>query len=155
MRVLGLNFQKGKIRSVILDDEKSNLFCVSSKRSIIDSDLDLPILMDRYSLNLRASIDEFKPNMVAAKLTYESKNIDAAITHIMPLGILALICHEKSLPIYTFTSQSLRSSAGFGLQKGLIPIDVVDAKFGKFPPYWDEAQKNALLVAWRAYLDNH
>jgi len=127
---------------------------VSKKFVDVDSELPLPELADRYTSHLRGLLDEASADAVAVRLIWESASLDEAKTQVIPAGLLALICHEKGLPLHPYTPQALRFGKAFGLDRSKKPIKEVDALFGSHPPYWDDLQRAALLVAWRALLDS-
>jgi Holliday junction resolvasome RuvABC endonuclease subunit len=156
MRGVGFCFQKGKIRASILEATSNGSVTYVDKKLIsIDPELRLPELVDRYLMNFRGIIDQFQPDLVATKLTYEIETIDSAISQGMSVAMLAFACHENKKPLSYYTLRALRSGAQFGLGKSKKPIDCVDQTFGVHPPYWDEAQKTSLLVVWRALLENN
>ena len=150
MRAIGLNFQKGKIRVVTLvDDGKSTSF-ESRDTIIIDPNLPLPELADRYVRNFRNAVDKFVPDIIAARQVYESGSIDASVSQIMPLALLAFVANERRINLSLYTMQALNAPVAFGLVKPQKPIDEVDGLFGSHAPYWDSMHRTALLVAWRS-----
>ncbi|MGX1348790.1 Holliday junction resolvasome RuvABC endonuclease subunit [Bradyrhizobium elkanii] len=155
MKIVGFNFHKGRIRLVVLEWAIDKPSYVGRKVVDIDSELPLPELTDRYISHLRGLLDEISADAVAVRLVWESGSLDEAKSQIMPAGLLALVCHEKNLPLHHYTMQALRSGKPFGLDKSKKPIEEVDILFGDHPPYWDNLQRVALLVAWRALLDSH
>jgi Holliday junction resolvasome RuvABC endonuclease subunit len=153
MRCVGFCFQKGKIRLSVLETKHSGPVFVDRKLISIDPELRLPELTDRYLTNFRAIFDQYHPELVAAKIVYDIKTVDMAVSQAMSVGILALACHEATKVLHTYTQQALRSGTPFGLQKSEKPTDHVDSIFGSHPPYWDEAQRVSVVVAWRALLE--
>lgn len=153
MQGIGLNFQKGRIRVTALEHTNGQTNFVSCKAITIDPDLPLPELIYRYASHIRSTIDEFQPEIVAARQTWESKNLTAAVCQISPVGIAALVCYEKGVTLKTYTPQALNQAVRFNLPKGTRPINSVDGIFGSHPPYWDDTQRTSLLVIWRALLE--
>lgn len=153
MRAIGLNFHKGRIRVISLDHANDQWTVETSRAVTIDPELPLPELMDRYATQCRTLIDEFQPEIVAVRRVWDSGNVTAAMCQIAPVGIAALVCGEKGVPFASYTPQALRQPTKFGLPKGTNPINAVDGTFGTHPPHWDDLQRGALLVAWRAVLD--
>ncbi|MBV8923010.1 hypothetical protein [Bradyrhizobium sp.] len=137
MKATGFNFQKGRIRLVTLEWQNDKPAFVSRKLVDIDPELPLTELADRYVAHLRGLFDEVASDLIAVRQVYESDSLDASTTQIMPLGLLAFICHEKNLPLVAYTPPSLRSGKAFGLEKSQKPMEHVDAIFGEHPPYWD------------------
>ncbi|MCA1363836.1 MULTISPECIES: hypothetical protein [unclassified Bradyrhizobium] len=155
MKAIGFNFHKGRIRVVVLEFIEGKATFLSRKLVDIDPNLPLPELTHRYVSNLRGLLDETPTDSVAVRLVYESASLDAAKSQIMPAGLLALICHEKGRTLYQYTPQALRSGKAFGLDRSKKPIREVDALFGDHPPHWDDLHRGAVLVAWRALLENN
>jgi Holliday junction resolvasome RuvABC endonuclease subunit len=154
MRCVGFCFQKERIRVSVVESNKSAMSFVGKKIISIDPELQLPELVDRYLTNFRAIFDQYHPNLVATKLVYDIKTVDSVVSQGMSVGILALACHEATKPLHCYPHQALRTGTPFGLEKIQKPIDQVDSLFGSHPPHWDEAQKQSVLVAWRALLEN-
>jgi Holliday junction resolvasome RuvABC endonuclease subunit len=150
---VGFNFQKGKIRLAALRKDQLKIHLVARKQTLIDSNLDLPELADRYLTSFRGFLDEYKPELIATRIVYDIKTIAALAAQGIPVGLLAFAAREKNLPFRSYTPQGLRSGTAFGFAKDQKPIDLVDEKFGTHPPHWDEMQKTAVLAAWRALLD--
>jgi hypothetical protein len=111
-------------------------------------------MANRYVANFRATVLEYAPQIVSARHIYDTSSQDASLTQTVPLGLLAYVCSEQEIPFAKYTSQALRSGKVFGLAKLEKPIEQVDKIFGKHPPHWDDMQRTALLVAWRAMLDD-
>jgi hypothetical protein len=155
MKATGFNFQKGRIRLVVLEWQDDKAVFVTKKLVDIDPELPLRDLTDRYVSHFRGLLDEVASDLIAVRQVYESDSLDASVSQIIPLGLLAFICHEKGLPLYPYTPPALRHGKVFGLEKSQKPIAEVDTIFGQHPPYWDDLQRGALLVAWRALLENH
>lgn len=154
MIVAGFNFQKGRFRVVVLERVGSSITFRSRKAVTIDPDLLLPELAERYVVNFRGLCDEIRPSLIAAHQIYKVETVDASVTQVMPLGLLALVCHDKDIPLKVYNLQSFRSGVSFGLLKNQKPIEEIDAIFGEHPPYWDDIHKKALLAAWRALVDS-
>ncbi|WP_148287793.1 hypothetical protein [Rhodopseudomonas sp. B29] len=150
MLALGINFQKGRIRSVLLERNDDDLSLTDRRVIKIDPGLPLPELMERYKSDFLALIEEFRPNLIAVRNVWESKGADCATFQIMPAGILALVSRERAIKLFAYSPQALRSGGPFGLAKTTKPISAVDETFGVHPPSWDDLQKGAVLVAWRA-----
>lgn len=155
MKATGFNFQKGRIRLVTLNWENDTAVFVSKKLVDIDSGLPLPELTDRYVSHFRGLLDEVASDLIAARYVFESGGLDASTSQIIPVGLLALTCQQKGVPFFTYTPPALRSAKIFGFEKTKKPLKEVDAVFGQHPPHWDDIQRGALLVAWRALLENH
>ena len=154
MRGLGLNFQKGRIRATVLDrDGTGSITFHRARIVVIDPNLPLPELMDRYATQFRVLIDEYQPHLLAARQVWDISGVDAAVSQVAPFGILAYVCSERNILFKHYTPQALRHPGKFGLAKGVNPLGAVDGLFGAHPPYWDDIQKTSLLVVWRALLD--
>jgi hypothetical protein len=154
MRGIGLNFQKGRIRATIMDRDTSASITIHCARVIaIDPNLPFPELMDRYATQFRVLIDEFQPDLAAARQVWDINGVDAAVSQVAPFGIAAYVCNERNLKFCSYTPQALRQPTRFKLPKGVSPLAAVDGIFGSHPPYWDDIQKASLLVVWRALLD--
>jgi Holliday junction resolvasome RuvABC endonuclease subunit len=154
MRGVGLNFQKGRIRATILTQDPDGPITFHSQQAItIDPDLPLPELMERYAAQFRILIDEFKPDLIAARQVWEIGKVEAAITQVLPFGIAAYVCNERNVKFCYYTPQALKHPTKFGLAKGINPLAAVDEVFGSHPPHWDDLQKTSLLVVWRSLLD--
>jgi Holliday junction resolvasome RuvABC endonuclease subunit len=152
MRGVGFCFQKGKIRISVLETANNGLVTFVDKKLIsIDPELQLSDLVDRYLLNFRGIIDEFRPDLLATKLTYEIKTIDSVVSQAMSVAMLAFACHECKKPLSCYPLQSLRSGTQFGLGKSKKPVDCVDKIFGVHPPYWDEAQRTQFSLYGERY----
>lgn len=155
MRGIGLNFQKGRIRVSIMDrDANGSIALLSARQIAIDPDLPLPELMERYASQFRILMDEYQPDLIAARQVWDINSVDAAVSQVAPFGIAAYACNERNMKFYHYTPQSLRQPTRFKLAKGVSPLAAVDGIFGSHPPYWDDIQKTSLLVAWRALLDH-
>lgn len=151
---IGLNFQKGRIRATVLTKDSGGSITFNIARPItIDPELPLPELMERYAAQFRILIDEFNPNLMAARQVWEIGNIEATVSQVLPFGIAAYVSNERNVKFCSFTPQALKQPTKFGLAKGVTPLTVVDQVFGSHPPYWDDLQKASLLVVWRALLD--
>jgi Holliday junction resolvasome RuvABC endonuclease subunit len=151
---IGLNFQKGRIRATALIRDSAGPVKFHSARAItIDPGLPLPELMERYAAQFRSLVNEFKPDLVAARQVWEIGNIEAAVSQVSPLGIAAYVCNETNVKFCHHTPQALKQPTKFGLAKGVNPLTVVDQIFGSHPPYWDDIQKTSLLVVWRSLLE--
>lgn len=154
MKAIGFNFHKGRIRVAVLELSGGKPTFLSRKLVDVDPSLPLPELTHRYITNLRGLLDEAPTELVAVRLVYESASLDAARSQVMPAGLLALICHEKGRKLLEYTPQALRSGKSFALDRAKKPIKEVDNLFGDHPPHWDDLHRAALLVAWRALLEN-
>jgi hypothetical protein len=154
MKSVGFNFQKGRIRLVILQRQNDQISFVSKKVIDIDFNLDLPELSERYVTHFRGMLDEVGCDIVAVRHVYDADSVDASISQIMPIGLLALVCQEMGRGLRRYTPQGLRHGKTFKLDKTIKPIAEVDTIFGQHPPHWDDMQRNALLVAWRSLLES-
>jgi hypothetical protein len=150
MLCVGFSFQKGRFRVVALERTTAGIQVNHSRSVLIDPDLPYPELMDRYASHFRSVKEEFKPTAIAARQSWESKSLDAAVFQVTPLGLLGYVAHTESIPFRGYTPQALRQGTSFGLLKGTKPLGVIDARFGTHPPHWDDMQKYAVLAAWRA-----
>lgn len=130
MRAIGLAFQKGRMRLTALDKNVDDIAFFKAQAVTIDPDLSLPELMERYATQIRMLLDEYCPDVVAVKQVWESKNVAAATCQIAPVGILAYVCHERSIEFTAYTPQALRQPKPFSLPAGSNPLDAIDAKFG-------------------------
>jgi Holliday junction resolvasome RuvABC endonuclease subunit len=154
MRGIGLNFQKGRIRATVLDRDSTGAVTLHCAKPItIDPELPLPELMERYAAQFRILIDEFNPDLLAARQVWDINNVEGTISQVSPLAIAAYVCNERNIQFCHYTPQSLRQPTKFGLAKGITPLSAVDGIFGSHPPHWDDLQRTALLVVWRALLD--
>lgn len=152
---IGLNFQKGRIRATVLTKDSAGAVAFQSARAItIDPALPLPELMERYATQFRILIDEFEPDMLAARQVWEIRNTEATVSQILPFGIAAYVCNERNVKFCSYSPQALKQPTRFGLPKGVAPLSVVDQMFGSHPPHWDDIQKTSLLVVWRSLLDH-
>jgi Holliday junction resolvasome RuvABC endonuclease subunit len=155
MRGIGLNFQKGRIRATVLTRDSNGLVTFHSARAItIDPNLPLPELMERYASQFRILIDEFQPDLLAARQVWDIGNVEATVSQVSPFGIAAYVCNERNVKFCHYTPQALKQPTKFGLAKGINPLSAVDQVFGSHPPYWDDLQKTSLLVVWRSLLDH-
>jgi hypothetical protein len=153
MRGIGLNFQKGRIRATVMDRDASASITLHCARVItIDPDLPIPELMERYATQFRVLIDEYQPDLIAARQVWEINGVDAAVGQVAPFGIAAYVCNERNVKFCHYTPQALRQPTKFNLAKGIKPISAIDGIFGTHPPYWDDIQRTSLLVVWRALL---
>jgi Holliday junction resolvasome RuvABC endonuclease subunit len=154
VRGIGLNFQKGRIRVSVLERDSNNTISFHSGQAVaVDPQLPIPELMERYAAQIRIQIDEFQPQLVAARQVWDAGNVDGAMCQVAPFAIAGYVCNEKGVPFRHYTPQALSQPARFGLAKGTKPIEVVDQTFGTHPPYWDDMQRGSVLVVWRALLD--
>jgi hypothetical protein len=153
MLCVGFSFQKGRFRLAVLERTGAHIQVNVSRATPIDPKLPYCELMDRYASHFRSVKDEFKPGVMAARQSWESSSLDAAIFQITPLGLLGCVAHAEGVPLIAYTPQALRQGTSFGLAKGSNPLAAVDGQFGSYPPHWDDMQKYAVLVAWRALLE--
>lgn len=149
MKSVGLGFQQGRIRIVVLESGAPPVL-LSSRSIRIDHALALPELMDRFRRDFIGVIDDEKPDVVATRFNYESSSIADAHNLIMPCAILASVCQAKQVAFREVSLAALRSPGPFGLTTNTKPVDQVDIIYGQHPPHWDKVQKETLLAAWRA-----
>ncbi len=102
--------------------------------------------MDWFDTQFRSLLDQHKPDKIAYRLTLDPKK-DQLFTSEFPLGILNLHAHQRGLPIAGYTPRAFVGSK-LGLKKGADLSLHCDDVFGEHPPYWDNNQKYAILVAW-------
>lgn len=153
MRVIGFAFQKGRFRIAVLENHGGNIAYCAHRAVKVDPGLGVPELMNRYMLDFRSCLAEFKPEIFSAKQVFESTSIDSATFQILPLGLVGLLASQENKLFHCYTIQGLRHPSAFQLPKGKKPIDEVDTVFGGHPPYWDKLQREAVLVAWRALVE--
>ncbi len=153
MRVIGFAFQKGKFRIAVLETHGAGIAYYSHRAVKVDPGLQIPALMNRYMLDFRSCLEEFRPEILSVKQVFESTTLDSATFHILPVGLLGLLASEQNKTFHRYTIQALRHPSSFQLPKGKKPIDEVDTQFGEHPPYWDKPQRESVLVAWRAFLE--
>ncbi|WP_162005820.1 crossover junction endodeoxyribonuclease RuvC [Bradyrhizobium betae] len=135
-------------------DSNGSITLLYARQITIDPDLPLPELMERYASQFRILIDEYGPDLVAARQVWDINGVDAAVSQVAPFGIAAYVCNERDIRFCHYTPQALKQPTRFNLAKGVNPLSAVDGTFGSHPPYWDDIQKTSLLVAWRAPLDH-
>jgi hypothetical protein len=108
MRGIGLNFQKGRIRATIMDRDTSASITIHCARVIaIDPNLPFPELMDRYATQFRVLIDEFQPDLAAARQVWDINGVDAAVSQVAPFGIAAYVCNERNLKFCSYRLATL------------------------------------------------
>ena len=151
--MLGFNFQKGRIRQVLLEKHDDAPICLWHGVIKIDPKLELPKLMERYRRDFSETIDHHKPDILAVRQIWETRNANSAVFQVMPVGLLALVAYNKNVPLFRFSPQALVHAGPFGLPKKTKPQDAVEDVLGAHPPNWDAQQRYAALVAWRALLD--
>ena len=149
VRVIGLNFQKGRIRVAVLEHDPGGKIVVSSSR-VITVD---PEFMERYAAQLKIQNDEFSPDMIASRQVWDPGSAEAAMCQVAPFGIAAYVCNERGITFRYYTPQALKQPKPLGLLKGTNLMDAVSQAFGTHPPYWDDMQKGAVLAGWRALLE--
>ncbi len=150
MLAAGFVFQKGRIRLSVLERPVDQVQFRECRIIKVDPDLPMPELMERYASHFRSAIDEFQPEIIAARKVFNSLNLATAECQIAPFGILAYVSGEKGLIFKNYIPAALRSPGPFGLPKGTKPVEAVEVEFGAHPPNWDDLQKASVLVAWRA-----
>jgi len=146
MRVLGIHVAVGQCRFSVLEGTKDEPILVDKGRLITPDHDNVPALMDWYDSQFRQLVTTHNPSNLAYRLTLDPKK-DQLFCSEFPLGILNLIAHQKTLPIAEYTARSF-TPARLGLSKSADIYAHCDSIFGKNPPYWDDAQKHSLLVAW-------
>jgi Holliday junction resolvasome RuvABC endonuclease subunit len=154
VRGIGLNFQKGRIRVSVLEHDPGGKIVVHSSRAItVDPNLPAPELMERYAAQLKTQIDEFSPEIIAARQVWDPGNVEAAMCQVAPFAIAAYVCNERGITFRHYTPQALKQPRPLGLPKGADLMAAVDQTFGTHPPYWDDMQKGAVLAVWRALIE--
>jgi len=154
VRGVGLNFQKGRIRVSVMERDSNKKITFHSAHVItVDPQLAAPELMERYAAQIGIQIDQFQPDLLAARQVWDAGDVDGALCQIAPFGIAAYVCNQKGVPFRHFTPQALSQPKPFGLEKGVKPIGIVDQIFGTHPPYWDDLQRGSVLAVWRALLE--
>jgi hypothetical protein len=148
---IGFGFQRGRIRVAVLTDTPAITLAQSYKIDIDDA-LPLTTLMDRYKRDIDNELEKHEPDVAAVKLVFDTNTINAAKGSSLPCGILALACHERTIELIEYTGASFRHPGPFGLPADSTPLDEVEPRFGKHPPYWDKLQKEIIMAAWRALL---
>lgn len=146
MRSLGIHVATGQCRFGVLDGTSAKPTLVEKGRLVTPGHEDVPALMDWYDTQFRQLVTSHKPDRLAYRLTLDPKK-DQLFCSEFPLGVLNLIAHQKSIPIFAYTARSF-TAARLGLEKSLNLYNYCDDVFGKHPPHWDDAQKYSLLVAW-------
>lgn len=154
MKAIGFAFQKGRFRIAVLETHGANIAYRTHRAVKVDPELRMPALMNRYMLDFQSCLEEFKPEILSAKQVFESINLDSSTFQILPLGLLGWVANQHNKTFNCYTVQALRHPSAFQLAKGKKPIEEVDAVFGEHPPYWDKLQREAVLVAWRALIEN-
>src|SRR5689334_1599388 len=91
MVCVGFAFQKGRFRIAALEHTAAGIHITASRAVPVDPDLPYPELMDRYVSHFRSVKEEFKPRIVAARQSWESNQVDAAVFQITPMGLLGYI----------------------------------------------------------------
>lgn len=146
MRVLGLHVHKGALRWAVLEGTKSVPVRVDHGRLVTPDPEHVPALMDWFESQFGRLIDDFSPDAVAYRLTLEPTKEQLFYAE-FPFGVLNLMAHRRGVPVTCLTSRSFTPSR-LGLPRGTDLGAQCDSAFGQHPPYWDDNQKHAILIAW-------
>jgi len=146
MRVLGLHAHKGDLRWAVIEGTRQSPTRVDHGRFVTPDPTQVPALMDWYESQFSRLIDDFSPEAIAYRLTLNPAK-DQLLFAEFPFGVLNLIAHRRSIPISCLTPQSFRPSR-LGMPQGTDIYAACDATFGTHPPYWDDNQRHAVLMAW-------
>lgn len=146
MRILGLHVQKGALRWAVLDGTKGAPVRVDHGRLVTPDPEQVPALMDWFESQFGRLIDEFAPDSIAYRLTLDPTKEQLFYAE-FPFGVLNLMAHRRGVPITCLTSRSFTPSR-LGMPRGTNLSAQCDSVFGQHPPYWDENQKYAVLMAW-------
>lgn len=146
MRALGLHAHKGALRWAVVEGTKALPVRVDHGRLVTPDPTEVPALMDWYESQFVRLIDDYSPDSVAYRLTLEPDKEQLFFAE-FPFGVLNLIAHRRGLPIDCLTGRAF-TPARLGLPRGTDLHAQCNAVFGQHPPYWDDNQRYALLMAW-------
>jgi hypothetical protein len=146
VRVLGLHAHKGALRWAVVEGTRENPVRVDHGRLVTPDPAQVPALMDWYESQFGRLIDDFSPEKIAYRLTLEPSKEQLFFAE-FPFGVLNLISHRRGLPITCLTARSFTASR-LGLPRDANIHAACDNVFGQHPPYWDDHQRYALLLAW-------
>ncbi|WP_026842801.1 RuvC family protein [Citrifermentans bremense] len=146
MKVLGIALQKNHLRFAVVEGDKGAPILRDKGRQPTSAPDDVPRLLDWYETHFEHLINEHTPDAIAYKLTLEP-SLEQLHTLAFPMGVLNLIAKKKNIPICEYSSRGITPSK-LGLPRSTNLLEHVDSVFGDNPPYWDKAQKEAVLVAW-------
>lgn len=146
MAVLGLHLHKGYLRYAVLDGTRQYPVLLTKGRLVTPDPEHVPALMDWYDSQFRQLIVDHQPNHITYRLTLDPDKEQLFFAE-FPLGVLNLIVHQQGIPVSCYSSKAFTPSK-LGLPRGTDLYNHCDAVFGVNPPYWDNNQKHAVLVAW-------
>jgi len=146
MKTIGFYIAKAQLRYAVLDGPRSKPVLVHKERLVTLDPSDVPALMDWYDTQFSALLNQHSPDSIGYRLTLEPKK-EQLFTSEFPYGILNLQAYKLGVPITAYTPKSFVSSK-LGLPKTASLYDHCDSMLGTHPPYWDDAQKHAVLAAW-------
>lgn len=149
MSVLGISLGKGQIRYCVLDGDIDNPEFIEKGKLEVDPNRNTPELMGWFKTNFEDLIMRCAPDVVAYRMFWNINTQEQTKHHLLPLGILNMICFQNNLPIIEFGAQAITAKK-LNLPRGTKPIDVCDEHIGNHPPHWDNNQRNAALAAWCA-----
>jgi hypothetical protein len=147
MCVIGFDLQKGKMRYSVLGGTKKVPSLIEKDYITVPDLANIPELMNWFENQFMELFTRLKPEKISYRLTLAPKK-DQCSYLIFPYAILSLICYSMKIPVAFYTKQALNNSQRIGLVKGVNVYTACDQVFGSNPPYWDEYQKNSIIVAW-------
>lgn len=146
MKTLGFNFTKNDFRYCGLSDE-SEPPLILEKGKIILPDYSISDLMEWFESELALIIDRVQPNIISHKISIHLSTISQIQQSCYPQAILNLIAKKKGIEINSFSSQAINATR-FGQPRKTDVYKYIDSIIGVQKPYWDNATKDAVLVAW-------
>lgn len=142
--VLSINPFKNGFQFAAVTGNSNSPILIDRKKCINPEPEDIAYASNWMNSVISRALDDHKAKVLAIKLNTNISTKVGVISHGMPVGICALLAHQKQLTFETFTSQILKSPKRFGLQSGASTHDWIDQlKDGN--PYWNNDARNAVL----------
>lgn len=147
MKNIGFNFTTNDFRYCVIEKNDDEISLIEKDKITYPKALNVVSMSGWLETQICLLLDKHLPENTGYKLPLVLKATKPIQNSLFPLGILNLCCHNRNIPTSHYTSQAINATK-FGLTKQDDVYKYVDETLGKYPPYWDKATKDALLVAW-------
>jgi hypothetical protein len=145
MAILGFNLQKGELHFCLMEGTRESPRYLIHDRHRFEVDQPKPEMANFFKQTFNELIEARQPQGLAYRLSMDGKKADQIAYLTFPFGILALVAHERGLPVdqstnHTFTKKALAHPGD--------KFEACDERIADCPANWPNSAKLAALAAW-------
>ena len=144
---LGICLEKGAFHYALVDGSKSKPNIFQRGKRVNPEPNSYPQSANWYKSSIGQILHDNSVDHTIIKLHFKLANMNAMLTHGLPIGVIALCCAEHKIPLSTVTKAKLKGHTAFGLPKGTKAFDWVN-QFKDGEPYWTDSCRTAILAGF-------